>query len=478
MLDDDFASVGGDGVQGIGGSGLRCDIDRGVLTDEVSALVPVVGVASSGRQGGAFAEADRRVARDDRVVAQQVDGECGGVLALVFADAGDEGDYVVPRTGKLVDGIVLIGGGAVAEVPVGGLARLVGGQRILAIGGDRAGVVHRETPGAAVTLGGETGQRITGCHARPQVKSAVRIADEGDVAAEDHVVACRGYGHRLLVGDDLPGVAFVVPCIVEAGRRRVGVGQHLAARFRKDGTTFTVHGEIGIAEVRTLRAVVGGHTCADGLSVICRNVEADIGPVFPVERLSAVGDLVPAGGRIARDETRISAGGVDAVAILVQQFEVEAGLLVGVVPGRVLQHGGVLQQQDVRLGGIDEKIIGDTLSFGTGFPVAQTHGVEFARRHRHQSAVGARVGFAHEVDGVTAGGGLVAVVHNAGGLIRIACGTVGADDVAGGEVGEVETGGGIGHAEGDQARVLVGDHAVVAAVVIDIDVVGVERRQP
>ena len=189
----------------------------------------------------------------------------------------------------------------------------------------------------------------------------------------DETVGRGGAAHR--VGGRRGGAA-VVPCVTfEAGGCHEG---HLAAVAAAQ-SQFVAHaggGEVGIAEMSPVVAVVGHELQAYWLTGIVGEVDAHVGPGAPAHVVPAVcvsletGD-VTGGGHV------ILGAALHQLACIIQHAHHKSRLCMCGVAG-IFQHHREFQQQDSVVG-IHRKLVGDGFRLLSHLLVAELYHPAFAR---------------------------------------------------------------------------------------------------
>ena len=290
-----------------------------------------------------------------------------------------------------VDGAAVVLGGslAVAKVPESRFAPFAGADGGDTVVGDGAEVVesHMELAVGGSDYRVEESERIAGAHIGGHGEEAGGIVDETEVAVVGGVGGRDGDGLGVVDGCFVDGVG--IPVVVEAIRHGVGVGRHIATGFGEDVLEQAAEGEVGIAIVAALAAVVCGESYADGLIGVCAHVQTHGGPVFPQDIASG---QIPAQLGIG-NKVGSTAVGIDKIIILIKNLDAEPRLLRGTVL-RVLQHGGIFKNEQVEGGWVDKEAVGDRLCLwrgAVGHPVAQTYRGLAALRNGTQQTAGADI---------------------------------------------------------------------------------------
>ena len=264
-------------------------------------------------------------------------GVVGGVLTSTVGERGDESHNVSPRH-IIMEWVAFGGGLAVAKVPFVALARLRGQPCAFGISGDDA-LVEKLVAGQTgrgvgyVTQETCTGIAESGNGLHQQTAGVARSPFGSHIATVDAAVGHRegprcgegGVGGVLAVpsiGETDGGGEFIIEAVATVGGQHHFVG--------------TVEGEIGIAEMSVVVTVVGGQFHMDSLSVQRCQVDSHRCPVFPQ---GAAAVIVPS-HVFARYEVGRIATRIDGVHVVIQDVELESGLVFGIVP-RVLKYRGI-----------------------------------------------------------------------------------------------------------------------------------------
>ena len=186
-------------------------------------------------------------------------GLVSGILTGTVREGGDK-PYMMGSRREIVQGVAFGGCLAVAKVPFQSLAGLAGEPRVLGIGRDDAVVgelIAYQAIGGVDQLGGELGIRIavTSYSFHHQTAVGAGRAHHVHRTAIDAAVA-----HRQTLGrrEGDAGIVLVVPSIGESGGGREHIGHGVAAVGGGDDLVGAVEGEIGVAEMSRMVAVVGG----------------------------------------------------------------------------------------------------------------------------------------------------------------------------------------------------------------------------
>ena len=222
-------------------------------------------------------------------------------------------------------------------------------------------------------------------------------AAQGELAAGgggDEAVGRGGAVHGI--GGSRRGAAVVPSVAFKAGGCHEG---HLAAVATAQ-SQFVAHaggGEVGIAEMPPVVAVVGHELQAYWLPGIVGEVDAHVGPRTPAH-------IVPAGGvgleawDVASGGHVILGAGLHQLACVIQHAHHKARLGGRGMAG-VFQHHREFQQQDGVVG-VHGKLVGDGLRLLAHLLVAELHHPVLARRQKRQLVAGVGVADLLGDDGV------------------------------------------------------------------------------
>ena len=240
------------------------------------------------------------------------------------------------------------------------------------------GVVNRGTGSGQSALGGKS-------------------AAQGELAAGgggDETVGRGGAVHGI--GGSRRGAAVVPSVTFEAGGCHEG---HLAAVATAQ-SQFVAHagsGEVGIAEMPPVVAVVGHELQAYWLPGIVGEVDAHVGPRSPAHVVPTGGVGLEAGD-VARGGHVILGTVFHQLACVIQHAHHKARLGRRGMAG-VFQHHREFQQQDGVVG-VHGKLVGDGLRLLAHLLVAEPHHPVLARREERQLVAGVGVAALLGDDGV------------------------------------------------------------------------------
>ena len=240
------------------------------------------------------------------------------------------------------------------------------------------GVVNRGTGSGQSTLGGKS-------------------AAQGELAAGgggDETVGRGGAVHGI--GGSRRGAAVVPSVTFEAGGCHEG---HLAAVAAAQ-SQFVAHaggGEVGIAEMPPVVAVVGHELQAYWLPGIVGEVDAHVGPRSPAHVVPAGGVGLEAGDVTCGGHVILGAG-LHQLACVIQHTHHKARLGGRGMAG-VFQHHREFQQQDGVVG-VHGKLVGDGLRLLAHLLVAEPHHPVLSRREERQLVAGVGVAALLGDDGV------------------------------------------------------------------------------